>query len=112
MRYVVFDFDGPLFDGRKAAAIALERTLTHFDSTYPRPSLSFSALALFGPKRLLSVVYPELGIAERERVCLYYLEQLHACERNIGVDEAVRWCAAIFAEHGAFSGDLFRTQDD
>lgn len=90
MQFVVFDFDGPIFDGRAAAALAIKKTIQNFESSFAPPRLSLSALALFGPKRIISVLYPDLDIADRNRVCAFYEEHLHESEQNLGIPETVR----------------------
>src|ERR1039457_1098730 len=90
MEYVVFDFDGPIFDGRKAAAEAIDNTIKNFEGKFPRPSLQNSALPLFGPKRLISLLYPGLELADREPVCTFYRQQLHEIERRLEVTNEVR----------------------
>jgi HAD superfamily hydrolase (TIGR01509 family) len=90
MQHIVFDFDGPVFDGRAAAGTALDATISNFESTFGRPRLSFSTLPLFGPKTLVSMLYPNLDRSERHSIVQYYREQLHVRERELSVRDEVR----------------------
>ncbi|MCA1557123.1 MAG: HAD family hydrolase [Acidobacteria bacterium] len=90
MKYVVFDFDGPIFDGRRAAIAALEKTISNFESSYRRPNLSLKALALHGPTRLISLLYSELELTDRKSIHDFYREQLLKEERELNISETVR----------------------
>lgn len=89
LKCIVFDFDGPIFDGRKAAAQALEETVKQFNSG-PRPLTSFSTLPLFSPKGLISFLYRDLDDAARVPIRDFYAKQLLRIERELGVPESVR----------------------
>lgn len=90
MLNVVFDFDGPIFDGRAAATRAIESTIMYFEPSFGQPNLSFSTLPLFGPKTLISMLYPDLAPEDRARIRDYYQQQLQKTERDLGVGEEVR----------------------
>jgi phosphoglycolate phosphatase-like HAD superfamily hydrolase len=89
MQQIVFDFDGPLFDGRKAAQSALEQTFNQFESRFGRPQLSFATVPLFGPRTLVSMFYHDLERSAREEIRIYYQTKLHAAERLLGVEPSV-----------------------
>ena len=80
MRHIVFDFDGPIFDGRKAAETALEETAEHFAGHLGKPVVSLSGVPLYGPKRMISTLYTDCEVRDREKVQHLYEERLHAIE--------------------------------
>ena len=90
MRHIVFDFDGPIFDGRKAAETALRETVQHFATQFGEPSLSVTGLPLYGPKRMISTLYTDFGVHERGTIQEFYEERLQQIERAIGIPPAVR----------------------
>jgi phosphoglycolate phosphatase/pyrophosphatase PpaX len=70
----VFDFDGPIFDGRKYAEEALLDTLAHFEKKYSKPQLSFRGVQLYDPTRLINLIYAE---AELSRTVLSEIEDYY-----------------------------------
>ena len=92
MRGVIFDFDGPIFDGRSASAQALEKTFKNFEKKIGRPQLDPSGLPLYDPKRLIALAYAEFDLSEDvpEEIREYYCTHLRNAESLIQVGEPVK----------------------
>ncbi len=76
MHQIVFDFDGPIFDGRQAAQSALDQTFEHFESRFARPRLSFDTLPLLASQPLISMFYHELDRSEVQEIWHFYHRKL------------------------------------
>src|ERR1700722_7346560 len=100
MQHIVFDFDGPIFDGRRAAVLALNRTFDHFEKLYGRPQLYLDTLPLFPPNMLISLLYRKLDLVDREPIQIFYQDLLHAAEREIGIDKTVRERLEVLKDNG------------
>ena len=89
---VIFDFDGPIFDGRGASHKALAATFDHFAASVGRPEVAIDMLPLYGPVKLIALAYAELAAASPHLsdICSFYREVLQRCERETKVDNAVR----------------------
>jgi HAD superfamily hydrolase (TIGR01549 family) len=92
MRGFVFDFDGPLFDGRAAAAAALAATAEHYRERCKAPLLSFQYLPLLPPRALITLVFSESGLsaAEVQGVETYYRERLTEAEDRVAVRPEIK----------------------
>lgn len=90
MKQIVFDFDGPLFDGRSAAQSAISLTISHFKDRYPAPDFPLRTLPLWEPNRIVAILYPNLETDKRAEISSYYSNLLHLHERQLGVTTQVR----------------------
>lgn len=113
MQQIVLDFDGPLFDARKAAHVALEKTIQYFESRFARPPLTFATLPLFSPKILIPMFYNDLEKCDREEVRRVYETNLYQAERNLGIHshihDALQALKSLGCTLAVFSS---RTEDD
>jgi phosphoglycolate phosphatase-like HAD superfamily hydrolase len=55
LRGVIFDFDGPIFDGRAASQEALTATFDQFAGSVGRPDVAANTLPLYGPGPLIAM---------------------------------------------------------
>ena len=83
MQAIVFDFDGPIFDGRRAARRATDDLLQLHQTTAER-ALGVS-LPLLDSARVVGLLYPDLELAERAQVREAYRRLLDERERELGV---------------------------
>lgn len=92
MRGIIFDFDGPIFDGRCASAQALANTFEKFEKKIGRPKLDPSALHLYDPRRLIALAYAEFDLPRTvlSKIRKYYSTRLKKAEKRIQVDEPVK----------------------
>ena len=88
----VFDFDGPIFDGRRAAEEALALTFDKFEAVLGRPRIQFQAVPLFNPERLIQLFYAGMwnGLANPQEVLDYYQGELESIEKGMFVNGEVR----------------------
>ncbi len=87
MKGVVFDFDGPLFPGRKAARTALHATYDHFAQLVGRPRQTMTTAPLYPPSCMIDAAYAEFDLP-RDRLSeirAYYSEQVRSAERALAV---------------------------
>jgi phosphoglycolate phosphatase len=87
LKGAIFDFDGPIFPGRKAAREALEATYDRFATDVGRPQQSMASAPLFPPKQMIAAAYAEFDLP-RDRlgeIRAYYSEQLMRAERDLQV---------------------------
>ncbi|MDI3561352.1 HAD hydrolase-like protein [Bradyrhizobium sp. Arg816] len=84
LRGVIFDFDGPIFDGRDASQKALARTFDRFEASTGRPDISANTLPLYGPNALIALAYADIpaATANLADICDFYRETLKAGERQ------------------------------
>jgi phosphoglycolate phosphatase-like HAD superfamily hydrolase len=88
---VVFDFDGPIFPGRKAAVAALNATHDQFAEAVGRPRQSMATAPLYPPSCMIDAAYAEFDLP-RDRLSeirAYYTEQVRLAERALAVEAAV-----------------------
>ena len=104
MRVVVLDFDGPIFDGRKAADQAITETADHFASQFGTPALRIDAIPLYGPRRIISILYPHQAMPERETIESFYKARLKIIERQVGIPTAVSDCLDALIGEGLALG--------
>lgn len=89
MKAFIFDFDGPIFDGRKAAQEALSKTFDQFNSRLGTPEINFSQLPLFDPVTMVAAVYaskkltPDM-LGEIEQ---FYRKELKEAEASLGIND-------------------------
>jgi phosphoglycolate phosphatase len=85
---IVFDFDGPIFDGRLASSAALERTKQKFGP----PSVDLHVLPLLRPSQLIALVYAESGLSAEtlKEACTFYRQCLTEEEARIDAPDDVR----------------------
>lgn len=85
MRGVVFDFDGPLFEGRKAARQALTETAERFRDRFPLAVEEFDRLPLLRPRPLVKLVSADLDLdsAQLDEIEQVYRERLTAAEDTL-----------------------------
>lgn len=88
---VIFDFDGPLFDGRRALEMAFEFTKNEFESIVGRPHMSLHGVPLMGPRRFISLMYAEFDPtpATVQEIVAFHAEQLASVEPTIGLQPGV-----------------------
>jgi phosphoglycolate phosphatase-like HAD superfamily hydrolase len=110
---IVFDFDGPIFDGRAAADQSLQQTIDHFAVQFGKPRLSFECLPLLGTTSLISLLYKSLEVRDRHAIRSYYRSSLQQAERRLGVANDVHEVLTALRKLG-FSMGLFsgRRSDD
>jgi hypothetical protein len=53
MNGIIFDFDGPIYAGRKAAFGALDATYNQFEASIGRPRQSMANAPLFPPNQMI-----------------------------------------------------------
>ncbi|MCP3404739.1 HAD hydrolase-like protein [Bradyrhizobium sp. CCGB01] len=84
LRGVIFDFDGPIFDGRAASQKALATTFDQYEAAVGRPDIVANALPLYGPNALIALAYADLPAATPKlaEICDFYRTTLKACERQ------------------------------
>lgn len=85
MNGIIFDFDGPLFDGRKAAERALATTAAAFrDVVGPNPP-SLVRLPLLSPIQVLAALLARLNMdrASFERIVEHYAAEIGRQESEI-----------------------------
>jgi len=90
---VIFDFDGPIFDGRAASQKALIATFDKFAASVGRPTVVVDTLPLYGPAALIALTYAECPGATQEQLpsirdC--YVSAVRDCERQSKVDDRIR----------------------
>ncbi len=92
MSAVVFDFDGPLFDGRAAARDAIQRTGEHFRERWGAPTLRFDHLPLLAPRFLVALLYAESSLSDdaASQVEAFYRKQLEAIEGTLSTPQEMR----------------------
>jgi len=92
MKGFVFDFDGPLFDGRVAAAAALSATVDRFRERFKVQIPSFRYLPLLRPRALIALVCAETGLsaADVQGVKTFYRERLAEEEDKILVRPEIK----------------------
>lgn len=92
LKGIIFDFDGPIFDGRAARQQALTTTFDMFADSVGRPSVIIDHLPLYGPAPLIALVYAEFPEATPQLADIrdFYHQELQGCERQTRVDDAVR----------------------
>lgn len=95
---VVFDFDGPVFDARRAASRALEETAVKLGLGAAR--LAFAHLPLLGPESLIAACYPALDTKRRSDAVTVYRQKLADEEKVITLDENVREALRSLREKG------------
>ncbi len=91
MKAAIFDFDGPIFPGRKAAWAALSATYDQFATSVGRPRQSMASAPLFAPTQMIAAAYTEFE-PSRDRlneIRAYYAEQLTRAERELIVEPDV-----------------------
>jgi hypothetical protein len=59
---IIFDFDGPIFDGRSAAIKAIDQTIEKFGP----PKTDLQVIPLLRPKQLISLVFADSGLSASE----------------------------------------------
>lgn len=74
MKGVVFDFDGPMFEGRSAARQALMETAEHFRDRFSLDVAEFDRLPLLRPRALVHIVSADLNL---ERAQLDEIETVY-----------------------------------
>lgn len=87
MKGVIFDFDGPIFPGRKAAREALDATYDRFATDVGRPQQSMASAPLFAPKQMIAAAYAEFDLSRNclDEIRAFYSEQLTRAERELEV---------------------------
>jgi phosphoglycolate phosphatase len=82
MRGLVFDFDGPLFEGRSAARQALTATAEHFRDRFSLDVAMFDRLPLLRPRPLLQLVSSEIDLdrAQLDEIEAVYRQRLAEAE--------------------------------
>ena len=91
MKGIIFDFDGPIYDGRKAAFVALNATYDQFADSIGRPQQSMAGAPLFSPKQMIGAAYAEFGLTRErlDKVREYYSATLKRAERELEVAQEV-----------------------
>jgi phosphoglycolate phosphatase-like HAD superfamily hydrolase/NAD-dependent SIR2 family protein deacetylase len=84
LRGVIFDFDGPMFDGRAASQKALTATFDQYAPLVGRPGIPIATLPLYGPAALVALAYADTPAAAPKlgEICDFYRKTLEACERQ------------------------------
>jgi phosphoglycolate phosphatase-like HAD superfamily hydrolase len=84
LRGVIFDFDGPIFDGRAASQKALTATFDQYAPLVGRPGIPIATLPLYGPGSLIALAYADTPAAAPKlaEICDFYRKTLEACERH------------------------------
>jgi len=92
LRCVIFDFDGPIFDGRGASRKALTATFDRYLASTGRPTVAVDTLPLYGPAGLIALAYAEFPDAAAQLPAIRdsYTRELQGCERQTKVDDGVR----------------------
>lgn len=95
---VVFDFDGPIFDGRSAALKSLDQTIQKFGA----PKVNFHVLPLLRPTQLIALVYADSGLSldRLDEICRYYRCRLEDAEDEIQIHDEVRLTIATLHADG------------
>jgi phosphoglycolate phosphatase-like HAD superfamily hydrolase len=103
---LIFDFDGPLFDGRSAARKALEHTIEHFSSEIGRPIMSFETLPLLDTLQMVGLVYSHIGPSSNtlRRIRAFYKKELTAIETKVRLTPAVAKALHYAVNHGISLG--------
>lgn len=98
----VFDFDGPLFNGREAAQKAIDNTLAHFEKKYGRPEFNFSYIPLFDPKRIIAIFYSQLNLEQKEldEIEKYYSKLLIRNESFVQINPSLKNILVNMYEQG------------
>jgi HAD superfamily hydrolase (TIGR01509 family) len=88
----VFDFDGPLFDGRKASMEALGITTEHFRSRFNTAVGLVHGLPLLRPRALISLVYSALSLspAKLHEIEKFYRAELEKAEDKIALRPEIK----------------------
>jgi len=84
LRGVIFDFDGPIFDGRAASQKALTATFDRYAQLVGRPGIPIATLPLYGPVALIALAYADTPAAAPKlaEICDFYRKTLEACEKQ------------------------------
>jgi phosphoglycolate phosphatase-like HAD superfamily hydrolase/NAD-dependent SIR2 family protein deacetylase len=84
LRGVIFDFDGPIFDGRAASQKALTATFDQYARLVGRPGIPIATLPLYGPGALIALAYADTPAAAPKlaEICDFYRKTLEASERQ------------------------------
>jgi HAD superfamily hydrolase (TIGR01549 family) len=94
MRYtaLVFDFDGPLFDGRAAASRALAATAEKFEERLAPQRFSLDHLPLLPPRALIALRYSEADLPSEQlqEIEVFYRERLAKAEDDIDVNLEIK----------------------
>src|SRR5882762_2722512 len=98
----VFDFDGPLFDGRKASNEALGITTEHFRGRFNTPAGLFQELPLLPPRALISLVYSARSLSpdELQEVEEFYRAELEKAEDGIALRPEIKQLLRKLKENG------------
>lgn len=97
-RAIVFDFDGPIFDGRGAARRALART----HEVHPAPAAPHHAFPLARPAQVIAFLYAEAALAPERlaEICAHYSAALEDEESRLDVSDTVRSMLAELRDTG------------
>jgi len=89
---IVMDFDGPIFNGRRAAREALAATVKAFETIHPVPDFCFDHTPLLRPRSLICLVYSglELSIEELGRIEAVYRKELLSREEALGIAKEIK----------------------
>ena len=100
MKAAIFDFDGPIFDGRKASAAALRSTIEKFAKTAGVPSLNPSGLPLYNPAQLVGLAYAELKPSPEklDEILIFYRNALQQEEKKVSLDPAIQSLIRLLRE--------------
>ena len=114
LRCVIFDFDGPFFDGRGASHKALTATFDRYAASIGRPDVAIDTLPLYGPGMLIALAYAELPDVTPQLPAIrdFYRTALQACERQTKVDKGVRTLLRDLKERGVKCAILSSRQTD
>ena len=99
----VFDFDGPLFDGRKASKEALDVTIGNFRNRFNIAADLSQGLPLLPPRALISLVYSALSLNpdELQEVEHFYRGELEKAEDRIALRPEIEELLRKLKENGA-----------
>jgi pyrophosphatase PpaX len=111
----VFDFDGPIFDGRKAALEAFNATVVHFSGQYNTPDISFSDLPLIRPSSIIAAAFKDQVQTIKELTVIeeHYRQSLIQAEMAIQLSANILETLKILHQHRISVGILSsRRQND
>jgi phosphoglycolate phosphatase-like HAD superfamily hydrolase len=91
VKAVIFDFDGPIFDGRKAAQTALSVTYEEFATSVGRPRQTLASAPLFAPPQMIAAAYAEFDLPREklDEIRKFYVGQLIRTEHESIVPSSV-----------------------
>jgi phosphoglycolate phosphatase-like HAD superfamily hydrolase len=91
MRAILFDFDGPIFNGRSALEKALRETMEKYKDRFGMPAFNPVATFLYSPRQIIALAYAEfkLSSSDLDEIRAFYEQKLKIVERQTSIDPAI-----------------------